>query len=95
MPQFVIERMMPGAGDMTDAQAREAIVKSLDVLQDLGDEIRWLRSYVVDNKIYCIYFAPDEALIRDHAARMGIPADRISAVRQLLDPTQVSQPCPG
>ncbi len=92
MPQYVIERDIPGVGDMTDAQAREAVLRSMEVLEDLGDEIRWVRSFVVDNKIYCIYFAPDETLIRAHAERMGLPVDRISRVKQLLDPSATPDP---
>lgn len=86
MPEYVIEREVPGVGDLTDEQARGAILKSLEVLDELGDEIRWVRSFIVDNKIYCIYFAQDEALIHEHARRMDLPVDRISEVRQLLDP---------
>lgn len=86
MPEYVIERDVPGVGDMTDEQARGAILKSLEVLDELGEEIRWVRSFIVDNKIYCIYFAQDETLIREHARRLGLPVDRISEVRQMLDP---------
>jgi hypothetical protein len=85
MPQFVIEREIPGAGKMTPEQLKTAAENSLDVLHELGPEIRWLQSYITDDKIYCVYFSPDEALIREHARGAGIPADRISAVRSLLD----------
>jgi hypothetical protein len=87
MPEYVIERDVAGVGDMTDEQARATVLKSLEVLDDLGDEIRWVRSFIVDNKIYCIYFAPSEELIREHARRVGAPVDRISEVRHMLDPT--------
>lgn len=86
MPQFVIERDVPGAGRMTQAQLDEASRKSLEVLDELGPDIQWMHSYVTDDKIYCIYFSPDEDLIRAHARKMGLPADRVSAVRSLLDP---------
>jgi hypothetical protein len=89
MPEYVIERDIPGVGDMTDEAAREAVLRSLEVLEEMGEEIRWVRSFIVDNKIYCIYFAQDEELIREHARRMGLPADRISEVRQMLDPVKV------
>ena len=87
MPQFVIEREIPGAGNLTEAQLREVSQKSVKVLKGLGPEIQWLHSYVTGDKVYCVYLAPDEALIKEHAARVGIPANRISAVRRLLDPT--------
>ena len=86
MPQFVIERDVPGAGRMTQAQLDEASLKSLEVLKQLGPDIQWMHSYVTDDKIYCIYFSPDEDLIRAHAREVGLPADRVSAVRSLLDP---------
>ena len=86
MPQYVIEREIPGAGKMTPEQVREASEKSMEVVESLGPGIRWIVSYVTDDKIYCIYFAPDEALIREHARRLGVPANRIEAVRQLMDP---------
>jgi len=87
MPKFVIEREIPGAGNLTEAQLREASQKSVQVLKALGPEIQWLHSYVTGDKVYCVYLAPDEAIIREHAKRVGIPANRISAVRRLLDPT--------
>ncbi|HLW88755.1 MAG TPA: DUF4242 domain-containing protein [Terriglobales bacterium] len=87
MPKFVIEREIPGAGNLTEAQLREVAQKSVQVLKGLGPEIQWLHSYVTGDKVYCVYLAPDEAIIREHAKRVGIPANRISAVRRLLDPT--------
>lgn len=87
MPQFVIEREIPGLGNMSDAELREASRKSVAVLKALGPEIQWLQSYVTGDKLYCVYLAPDEALIREHAKRGGFPANRISAVRRLIDPT--------
>jgi uncharacterized protein DUF4242 len=86
MPKFVIEREIPGAGNLTDAQIREAAQNSLGVLKAMGTEIQWLHSYVTGDKIYCVYLAPDEATIREHAKRAGLPANRVSAVRRLIDP---------
>lgn len=87
MPKFVIEREIPGAGNMTDAEIQEISRKSLAVLKEMGTEIQWLQSYVTGDKVYCIYLAPDEATIREHARRGGFPANRISAVRRMMDPT--------
>ena len=87
MPQFVIEREIPGAGNMSDAELQAVSKKSVGVLKDLGPEIRWLHSYVTGDKVYCVYLAPDEDMVRDHARRVGIPANRISAVRRLIDPS--------
>ena len=87
MPQFVIEREIPGAGNLSDAEIQEVSKKSVGVLKDMGPEIRWLHSYVTGDKVYCVYLAPDEDTVRDHARRVGIPANRISAVRRLIDPS--------
>lgn len=87
MPKFVIEREIPGVGNMTDAEIREASRRSIAALRSLGPEIQWLQSYVTGDKIYCVYLAPDEVTIREHAKRAGIPANRVSAVRRLIDPT--------
>jgi hypothetical protein len=86
MPEFVIEREIPGATGLTEDEIREASLRSLEVLRQLGPEIRWIRSFVTDDKIYCIYYAPDEALIREHARRGNFRADRIAAVRRMIDP---------
>jgi rRNA-processing protein FCF1 len=86
MPQYVIERDMPGAGRMTESEIREASLRSLEVLKGIGPQIQWLYSYVTDEKIYCVYLAPDESGIREHARQLGIPVSRISAVRHLIDP---------
>ena len=88
MPKFVIEREIPGAGQMTDQDVRAAALKSVQALRDLGPHIQWLHSYVTDNKVYCVYLAPDEATILEHAKRAGFPANRVSAVRRLIDATQ-------
>jgi hypothetical protein len=87
MPKFVIEREVPGAGSLTDAQLRELSQKSVSVLKELGPQIQWLHSYVTGDKVYCVYLAADEATIQEHARRVGIPANRVSAVRRLLDPS--------
>ena len=86
MPEYVIEREVPGAGKFTEEEIRAVSLKSLEVLGELGPKIQWLHSYVTDEKIYCVYFAPDEAPIREHARRAGVPVNRISAVRRLINP---------
>jgi hypothetical protein len=87
MPKFVIEREVPGAGNLTDAQIRQIAQKSVGVLKDMGPAIQWLHSYVTGDKVYCVYLAPDEATIQEHARRVGLPANRVSAVRRLIDPS--------
>ncbi|MBY8827506.1 DUF4242 domain-containing protein [Hephaestia mangrovi] len=87
MPQFVIERDMPGVGTLGPGKLKGASQQSCSVLRDLGPEIQWVHSYVTDDRIYCIYRAPDEAMIRQHAEIAGFPANRISAVRAMIDPT--------
>lgn len=87
MPQYVIEREIPAAGQLTDQQLKEVSLKSIETLGSLGPQIQWLHSYVTDDKVYCVYLAPDEATVQEHARRTGIPANRVSAVRRLLDPT--------
>jgi hypothetical protein len=87
MPKFVIERDVPGAGKLTDAQLREISQKSVKLLKEMGPEIQWLHSYVTGDKVYCVYLAPDEAMIQEHAKRVGLPANRVSAVRRLIDPS--------
>jgi hypothetical protein len=86
MPEYVIERNVPGAGKLTEEELRELSLKSLDILNELGPTVQWLHSYVTDEKVYCVYFAHDEEPIREHARRLGIPANRISAVRHLVNP---------
>lgn len=87
MPKFVIERDFPGVGNLSDAEVQKISRKSVEVLKALGPEIQWLQSYVTGDKIYCVYLAPDEATVREHAKRAGFPANRVSAVRRLIDPT--------
>jgi hypothetical protein len=84
MPQYVIERDVPGAHKMTEEQVRELARASVTALNELGPQIQWIQSYVTENKVYCIYLAPDEATIRQHAQRVGIPANRVAAVRRLM-----------
>jgi hypothetical protein len=86
MPEFVIEREIPGAGTMTEDQIRDVSIRSLQVLGELGPQIQWLHSYVTDDRIYCVYLAPDEAIIREHAHKLGVPANRVAAVRRMIDP---------
>lgn len=90
MPEFVIERDIPGAGQLTEEQIRDVSVRSLEVLRGIGPQIQWLHSYVTDDRIYCVYLAPDEAAVREHARRLGVPANRVSAVRRLIDPKRYS-----
>lgn len=85
--RFVIEREIPGAAQMTPDQLRDAARKSNGVLRELGPDIQWVQSYVAGDKIYCVYTAPSEALIREHAARSGFPASRITPVAAVIDPT--------
>jgi hypothetical protein len=87
MPQFVIERDMPGVGGLGQDELRGASQKSCSVLRDLGSEIQWVHSYVTDDKIYCVYRAPSEDLIKQHAENSGFPANSISEVRNVIDPT--------
>jgi hypothetical protein len=87
MPKFVIERDIPGAGNLSDAELQAISQKSVNVLKEMGPGIQWLQSYVTGDKVYCVYLAPDETLIREHAKKTGIPSNRISAVRRLIDPS--------
>jgi uncharacterized protein DUF4242 len=87
MPKFVIERKIPGLGNLSDSEIREISAKSVAVLREMGPEIQWLQSYVTGDKLYCVYLAPDEAAVREHARRGGFPANRIAAVRRLIDPS--------
>lgn len=85
MPKFVIEREVLGAGNLTDAEIKEISKKSVAALKSLGPNIQWVHSYVTGDKVYCVYIATGEELIREHARRAGVPANRISAVRRLID----------
>jgi hypothetical protein len=87
MPKYVIERELPGAGKLSESDLRDISQKSNKVLADLGPDIRWLQSYVTDDKIYCVYVAPDEDIIFEHARCGGFPADRVSRVSVMIDPS--------
>jgi Protein of unknown function (DUF4242) len=89
MPQYVIEREIPGAASLSEAQIREVSLRSLQVLSEMGPQIQWLHSYVTEDKIYCVYLAPDEDAVREHARRTGVPANRVAAVRRLIDPAGI------
>jgi hypothetical protein len=89
VPQFVIEREIPGAGSLSETQIREVSLRSLQTLKEMWPQIQWLHSYVTEDKVYCVYLAPDEGSIREHARRTVIPADRVSAVRRLIDPANL------
>jgi hypothetical protein len=86
MPQYVIERTLPGAGNLTADQLKGVAQKSNSVLKDLGPEIQWLHSYVTGDKIYCVYDAPNPDIIREHAKRGGFPADSVSEVKNVINP---------
>jgi hypothetical protein len=86
LPQFVIERDIAGAGSLTEDQIQKVSLQSLETLKSMGPHIQWLHSYVTEDKVYCVYLAPDEEAIREHARKSGIRADRVSAVRRLIDP---------
>ena len=87
MPKFVIERELPGAGKLAPDALKAISQKSCGVLRELGPDIQWLQSFVTDDKIYCIYIAPDEATVRQHANMGGFPANSIAQVRTVIDPT--------
>lgn len=87
MPKYVIEREIPGLGKFTPEQLQGASQTSCNVLRKLGPEIQWVHSYVTGDKLYCVYISPDEELIRKHAAEGGFPANRISEVKEIIDPT--------
>jgi hypothetical protein len=85
----VIEREIPGAGTLSETQILDISLQSLETLKEMGPQIQWLHSYVTEDKLYCLYLAPDEDSIREHARRTGIPADRVAAVRRLIDPANL------
>jgi hypothetical protein len=87
MPKFVIERNVPGAGKLSAGDLKGLSQKSCGVLQSMGPQIQWVQSYVTDDKIYCVYVAPDEATVRKHAREGGFPADSVVRVRAVIDPT--------
>jgi predicted Rdx family selenoprotein len=87
MPKFMIEREFPGAGKLSAQQLQAIAQKSCGVLQKMGSTIQWLESYVTDDKVYCVYIAPDEDTVRQHAQQGGFPANKVSRVRSVIDPT--------
>ena len=87
MPKFVIERQIPNAGQLTGAQLAAISQTSCGVLRAMGPQIQWVQSYVTDDTVYCVYIAPDEATVREHAQKGGFPANRIAQVRAVIDPT--------
>jgi hypothetical protein len=87
MPKFVIEREIPDAGNLSPQELQAISQKSCGVLQEMGPKIQWVESFVTGNKVYCVYIAPDEQSIREHAERGGFPANRISEVKSIIDPT--------
>ena len=87
MPKYVIERVVPGASNMTPAELKTMSQRSCNVLNELGPQIQWVQSYVTDNKIYCIYIAPNEELIQEHARLGGFPANQVAQVKTIIDTT--------
>ena len=87
MPKFLIEREIPGAGDLSGAELQAISQTSCGVLQKMGPQIQWLHSYVTGDKIYCVYIAPNEAMVREHAQQGGFPANRVSEIKSVIDPT--------
>jgi hypothetical protein len=90
VPQFVIEREIPGVGKLSEAEIRSMSLRSLETIRGMGSQIQWLHSYVTEDKVYCVYLAPDEDGVREHARKVGIPADRVSAVRRLIEPSNLT-----
>lgn len=87
MPRYVIEREIPGAGNLSAEELQAISQKSCTVLGGMGPQIQWVQSYVTDEKVYCVYIAPNEEMVREHARQGGFPANRISEVRSVIDPT--------
>ncbi len=87
MPKYIIEREIPGAGKLTPTELQGISQKSCSVLDKLGPQIKWVASYVTDDKVYCVYMAPNEELVREHAKQGGFPANRISEVKAIIDPS--------
>ncbi len=87
MPKYIIEREIPGAGDLAYRELQDISQKSCGILCEMGPKIQWVESYVTDDKVYCVYIAPDEGTVREHAEKGGFPANRISKIRTMIDPT--------
>jgi Nickel responsive protein SCO4226-like len=91
MPKFLIEREIPGAGNLSPQDLQSISQTSCGVLQKMGPQIQWLQSYVTDDKIYCVYIAPNEEMIRKHASQGGFPANRVSEIKSVIDPTTAEE----
>ena len=87
MPKYVIERVVPGASNMSPAELKTLSMRSCNVLNELGPQIQWLQSYVTENKLYCVYIAANEELVREHARLGGFPANHVAQVKTIIDPT--------
>ena len=87
MPKYLIEREIPDAGSLSTDQLREVAQTSCNVLKEMGPQIQWLESYVTGDKVYCVYISPNEEMIREHATKGGFPANRISEIKTIIDPT--------
>jgi hypothetical protein len=87
MPKFIIEREIPGAGDLSGQELQAISQKSCGVLREMGPQIQWVESYVTGDKVYCVYIAPDEESVREHASRGDFPANRVSEIKRMIDPT--------
>ncbi len=94
MPRYIIERVLPGAGQLSDEQLQAVARKSCSVLENLGPKIQWIESYVTNDKIYCVYLAPDEALVREHARLGGFPANSVVEVKRVIDPVTAESGAP-
>jgi hypothetical protein len=92
MPKFLIEREIPNAGDLSPSDLQGVAQKSCSVLRSMGPQIQWVQSYVTDNKVYCVYIAESEQAIREHAKAGGFPANKISEIRTMIDPTTAESP---
>ena len=87
MPKFLIEREIPGAGGLSAEELQAISQKSCGVLREMGPQVQWVESFVTGDKVYCVYIAPDEAAVREHATRGGFPANRVSEIKRMIDPT--------
>ena len=94
MPKYLIEREIPGAGNLSPEDLQGISQKSCSVLSNLGPSVQWVESYVTDDKVYCVYLAPDEATVREHAAQGGFPANRVSRITAVIDPATADAPAP-
>lgn len=95
MPRYLIEREIPGAGNLSDAELKAISQTSCGVLQKMGPQIQWVQSYVTGDKVYCVYIAPNEEMIREHARLGGFPANRVSQIKSTIDPTTAEEAAEG